>query len=92
MKAKKIKSSNKKKLKMKVKGVQYCLKHIQKKIKKEQLKLRLERSNCKSFSYNSDRINEKLIISRESRIQVLNEEKISLEKYEKKLKYMISSL
>lgn len=82
--------TQKEKLLAQSEAIKNCVKHLKEKIKKEQQSLKIEEaeySHFRSFDDCGDYYESK-VKERKTRIEILMEEKISLEKYSKKLRHM----
>lgn len=81
--------SKKEKLLAQSEAVKDCAKHIERKIKQEQKYLEYEKKDARNFGMFEDcgQFYVDKVTERETRIKTLIEEKISLEKYAKKLKH-----
>lgn len=79
----------KEELLIKADGVKDCVKQTEKKIKEEKKLLEIDKKDYQSFGMYDDcgSIYEQHVIKREARIEVLIEQKISLEKYMRKLRH-----
>lgn len=86
--------SEKEKLLIKSKAVKECSKHLIKKIKTEQSFLEREKADERAFGIFGDcgEFYRNAVTERESLIKVMVKQKISLEKFSKKLRHMAEKI
>lgn len=86
--------SKKEKLLAQSEAVKDCAKHLERKIKREQKYLEHEQQDARHFGIFEDcgQFYVDKVKERETRIKTLIEEKISLEKYAKKLKHQAEEI